>query len=877
MTVLNTEGSSAKIVVIVPTFDQPRLLAQALNSLCAQSIFDHLHVVIVSDGGNLPSQAQVINGYCRRYSNISAVWSNNGGPGQARNIGIELALKHLGDFEWVFFLDSDNLMEPWSFEALLTRPETATADWIYSDMHMFGVPEIHSVAGAYNPYVHLFLNYCDSGCLVNRRVLEAGVRFSGDRQDGYEDWGFWLNAIARGFRGAHVEDFGFRYRRRAASRFFDERENHGTITRFFRKRHARSFAFRHVKALENEYSPRFCLQFAMGQDTYLFSDPTAMGAPIAIDEMRKRMAAFQARPDATDFPGYFIVAHPALAKSAVLRPWLRDMFLRIDHELRNFREPLLFIEAEGGGQEFSVRREDGAPSPGAAILCVAMRTQTTSEVLRENAVMWLGAAVGDPAHTKRFVYKLQSPLDVNLQDGSVAAAVPSQVMNFRSERTSKTAQPEWNWKIPDFTRQTQVFARWSGDIDRYALPDLGREGTSIGFVIRICDFGGAEKVIYNVARELAAAGYQVNLFIFGSDNGRSPPTHIANFSNIYIFDESYIGSALTEWGNVTQFRGESIPADGAAINTNLINALSAMDVVINAHSWTFNACAAELRRRGCVVGTYLHLVDHTLLGRPAGHPYVGLAFEYAYDLFISCSRLLSDWLGANGVPREKLCVVPNAPGYPLAVLPLPRIAVRGRRLRVLFMGRLDLQKGIDRLIALHAATQGDFDWRIVGGGILDKANPVIADLQPPILDETELQKQYEWADIMVLLSEYEGVPLAILEAQRAGCVPVATHVGAVSEIVTDGEDGFLVQPQDSVAASRAILYRLDRDRDLLLQLSIKAARRVEENDWAANVAQLLHMLQSKLAARARQVAEDEKQLSYHRDAAAMRDDVVADA
>jgi glycosyltransferase involved in cell wall biosynthesis len=60
------------------------------------------------------------------------------------------------------------------------------------------------------------------------------------------------------------------------------------------------------------------------------------------------------------------------------------------------------------------------------------------------------------------------------------------------------------------------------------------------------------------------------------------------------------------------------------------------------------------------------------------------------------------------------------------------------------------------------------------------------------------------ADLFVLPSEHEGLPLALLEAMTAGKPCVATAVGGVPEVVRDGHDGLLVPPRDSAALAEAM-------------------------------------------------------------------------
>jgi glycosyltransferase involved in cell wall biosynthesis len=69
------------------------------------------------------------------------------------------------------------------------------------------------------------------------------------------------------------------------------------------------------------------------------------------------------------------------------------------------------------------------------------------------------------------------------------------------------------------------------------------------------------------------------------------------------------------------------------------------------------------------------------------------------------------------------------------------------------------------------------------------------------------------SDIFALVSNWEGLPLTILEAMRAGLPVVASDVGGVSEAVAHGASGFLAPPGDTQALSNYLLS-LIRDPDL---------------------------------------------------------------
>ncbi|BCA54119.1 hypothetical protein W02_12590 [Nitrospira sp. KM1] len=67
------------------------------------------------------------------------------------------------------------------------------------------------------------------------------------------------------------------------------------------------------------------------------------------------------------------------------------------------------------------------------------------------------------------------------------------------------------------------------------------------------------------------------------------------------------------------------------------------------------------------------------------------------------------------------------------------------------------------------------------------------------------------ADLFVLTSDKEGLPLALLEAMAMGIPPVVTDVGGTGEVVIDGDNGRIVQPGSVEAIERAIGYMLDHE------------------------------------------------------------------
>jgi glycosyltransferase involved in cell wall biosynthesis len=94
---------------------------------------------------------------------------------------------------------------------------------------------------------------------------------------------------------------------------------------------------------------------------------------------------------------------------------------------------------------------------------------------------------------------------------------------------------------------------------------------------------------------------------------------------------------------------------------------------------------------------------------------------------------------------------------------------------------------------------------------------------------TDVKDLMAAADLFVLASAFEGLPVSIMEAMAAGLPVVATAVGGVPEAVVDGETGLLVPPRDASALAAALL-QLARDPDLRAEMATKARVRSEVFD-----------------------------------------------
>ena len=131
---------------------------------------------------------------------------------------------------------------------------------------------------------------------------------------------------------------------------------------------------------------------------------------------------------------------------------------------------------------------------------------------------------------------------------------------------------------------------------------------------------------------------------------------------------------------------------------------------------------------------------------------------------------------------------------------------------ILFVGRVDdPRKGLDVLIQAFRRVLDEVDATllVVGKGDLTTARSLAGPALDRIVftgfvDDITLKKCYALCDLYACPSRLEGLGLTILEAFAAGKPVVATKVGAIPELVHDGQNGILVPPDNVTAMATAI-------------------------------------------------------------------------
>lgn len=296
-------------------------------------------------------------------------------------------------------------------------------------------------------------------------------------------------------------------------------------------------------------------------------------------------------------------------------------------------------------------------------------------------------------------------------------------------------------------------------------------------------------------------------------------------------------------------RDVSLWASAGAVLREATRIAAASDVVVGGMEWAASivAAVAAMRARKPFVA-----VVHPDLHAFRRHQHVPLAAWHGQRWAMRrAARVVAVSEGAAracrlmGVTDMRLRVVPNPhPGWATALADARPRAAAGA-MHLLTVGSLHRVKGTD-LVPTIAALAGDAiaSWTIVGDG--PQRDSLAVALRAQGLEgrvrrvgfEAEPAARFESADVYVLPSRAEGLPLSLLEAMASALPVVAARCGPSVESLLESEPpaGVLVPAEDATAMAGA-LRALAGDPAQRMALAAAARARVEPFAPAAVAAQ----------------------------------------
>jgi glycosyltransferase involved in cell wall biosynthesis len=352
-----------------------------------------------------------------------------------------------------------------------------------------------------------------------------------------------------------------------------------------------------------------------------------------------------------------------------------------------------------------------------------------------------------------------------------------------------------------------------------------------------------------------------------------PPRH----SVLHIIDSLDLGGAQEALENLVRFRDQSrFDIEVASMHRHGVYSDRIRALGVPVHSLSPNKfiplyvprlVALILRRRFDIV--HCHLTWANLIAKPLARM-CGVRLLFNHDQtnekfrrsggarFIwdklanrlsthvfAVSKTIADFLVSHeGVPASKVSIVHN--GIDLDRFPFRSWPDKSLRSKWGFadgdfvvggVGRLHPQKNFRLFLEVARAmhdTHPRLRFIIAGDG------PERAELQRLAsnfaLDGTvrflgfvpDTSELFPALDVLMMTSDYEGLPMTLLEAMACGATALCSEVDGIGEIITDGATGFLATPGDCASFCRQLVRILDAP-ELCARVSGKARNLVAEN------------------------------------------------
>jgi D-inositol-3-phosphate glycosyltransferase len=377
------------------------------------------------------------------------------------------------------------------------------------------------------------------------------------------------------------------------------------------------------------------------------------------------------------------------------------------------------------------------------------------------------------------------------------------------------------------------------------------------------DTGGMNVYVHQLTRTLGKLGVRVDVFTRSQDEHVPHVLHDLGYHNRVVHipagPEVPLPKAELERYIPKFVQGIKSFAESKNIQYDLIHS----------HYWMSGLAAIELSQTWNI--PFLHMF-HTLVlmkNRIAQTPQE-MEGEYRIlgekKVISKANRIIAATLAEKSqleflykAPSSKISVIP--PGVDTRhFYPIPKdeakevVGVPEDSHTILFVGRIEPLKGIDKLIQAISIIQNNGELRccphnlvIIGGepnAKSEEMNAEMARLQDMVedlgienfviflgkQDQQLLPYYYSASEIVVMPSHYESFGMVALEAMACGTPVVASQVGGLAFLVRDGETGFVVPGNDVQMLAKRIV-ELIKDKDLRNKLGNKSAEYAQLYAW----------------------------------------------
>lgn len=195
------------ISIITPYYNAEKFIEQTAVSILNQT-FPYWEWIIVNDGSTNKNTTEVLSKIASMDTRIKIINKENGGPAKARYYGAQHATADI-----IFTLDADDLIDNTMLECgYLTLFTNKEVTWAYTSIATFGKENY-----LYNPLFDTFKekkeNLIAVAAFIRKKAFLELKEYANLPKEVHEDWYMWLSFLAKGYKPARMNFYGFWYRR----------------------------------------------------------------------------------------------------------------------------------------------------------------------------------------------------------------------------------------------------------------------------------------------------------------------------------------------------------------------------------------------------------------------------------------------------------------------------------------------------------------------------------------------------------------------------------------------------------------------------------------------------------------------------------------
>lgn len=195
------------ISIIIPTYNCGSYLAEAIDSVIAQTLHDWECIIV--DDGSTDNTKELVQSYIQRNQQIKYIYQENQGVSSARNTGI-----HHSSGKYILPLDGDDYIDPIYAEKavnyLESHPDTKL---VYSYTHTFGVEDDIIEFPDFNYDTFLWDNHIFCYAVYRREDYDKTPGYNPNMTNGLEDWDFYLSLLEPNDNVHCIKDALYHYRK----------------------------------------------------------------------------------------------------------------------------------------------------------------------------------------------------------------------------------------------------------------------------------------------------------------------------------------------------------------------------------------------------------------------------------------------------------------------------------------------------------------------------------------------------------------------------------------------------------------------------------------------------------------------------------------